>query len=102
MPTCCRKATSSSPRSCRERKKAPDQERKARRNRIMGPFYTTQSTGRRFLQVADFAKQSDFDDTQVDKLASCSYWSRHRIGRLSWVDYVMVVPLLLLPFWHIF
>ena len=36
-PTCCRKATSSSPRSCRERKKAPNQERKARRNRIMGP-----------------------------------------------------------------
>jgi hypothetical protein len=32
-PTCCRKPTSSSPRSCRERKKAPNQERKARRKR---------------------------------------------------------------------
>ena len=46
-PTCCRKATSSSPRSCRERKKAPNQERKARRSRIMGPVYMTQSTGGR-------------------------------------------------------
>jgi hypothetical protein len=36
-----------------ERKKAPNHERKA--NRIMSPVYTTQSTGRRVLQVADFA-----------------------------------------------
>jgi hypothetical protein len=34
---------------------APNQERKARRNRIMGPVYTTQSMGRRVLQVANFA-----------------------------------------------
>ena len=45
-PTCCRRATSSSPRSCRERKKAPNQERDARRNRIMGPVYMTQLSGR--------------------------------------------------------
>ena len=45
--TCCRRATSSSPRSCRERRKEPNQERKARRSRIMGPVYTTQSIGRR-------------------------------------------------------
>src|SRR5262252_240655 len=63
-PTCCRKATSSSPRSCRERKKAPNQERKARRNRIMGPVYTTQATGSRFLQVADSANQSNSEDKQ--------------------------------------
>ena len=44
-PTCCRKATSSSPKSCREQKKAPNQERKARRSRVMGPVYVTQSTG---------------------------------------------------------
>src|SRR6516162_9678535 len=61
-PTCCRKATSSSPRSCRERKKAPNQERKARRSRVMNPVYVTPSIGARFLQVADFAKRSDFDD----------------------------------------
>ena len=32
-----------------------NQERKARRRRIMGPIYTTKSMGRRVVQVADFA-----------------------------------------------
>src|SRR5262249_23154343 len=49
-PTCCRKATSSSPRSCRERKKALKQERKGSRGRIIGPVYMTQSTGGRILR----------------------------------------------------
>src|SRR5262249_51044206 len=39
--TCWRKAMSSSPRSCRERKNAANQETKARRSRIIGPVYTT-------------------------------------------------------------
>jgi hypothetical protein len=60
-PACCRRATSSSPGSCRERKKAPNQERKTRRNRIMGPVYMTQSAESMFVQVADFAKKSDFE-----------------------------------------
>ena len=36
-PTCCRKAMSSSARSCRERKNARSQERKAGRRRIISP-----------------------------------------------------------------
>jgi hypothetical protein len=31
----------------------------------MNPVYVTPSIGARFLQVADFAKRSDFDDRQV-------------------------------------
>jgi len=55
-------------RSCRERKKALNQERKTRRNRIMGPVYMTQSTGSRVpASCADFAKPSDFEDTQLDQ-----------------------------------
>src|SRR5215472_15642966 len=63
-PTCCRKATSSSPRSYRERKNTPNQERKTRRNRIMGPVYRMQSTGRRVPASYYCAKQSDFEDTR--------------------------------------
>jgi hypothetical protein len=46
-PSCCRKAASSSPRSFRQRKNAPNQERKARKSRVIQPAYMTDSTGRR-------------------------------------------------------
>ena len=39
-PTCCRKATSSSPRSCRERKKAPNRSSAATPRRSRLPFFS--------------------------------------------------------------
>jgi hypothetical protein len=50
--TCCRRATSSSPRSCRERMKAPDPGRKARRNRIMSPVSLHDSVGGRQVRAS--------------------------------------------------
>jgi hypothetical protein len=47
----------------------------------MGPVYTTQSAESRFVQVADFAKKSDFDDPQRAYTFSGAYGVHPRAFR---------------------